>query len=68
MLFFLLLILNCLRLTWLLKPGYARLMISSTNSLVLFNLQYSLGMDRLSFLLFVLNCLVVDVALEAGIC
>ena len=34
-------------LTWLLKPGFARLMISSTNSLVLFKLQHSLGMDRL---------------------
>ena len=36
-----------LRLTWLLNPGFARLMISSTNSLVLFKLQHSLGMDRL---------------------
>ena len=39
MLSFLLFILNCLELTWLLKPGFARLMISSTNSLVLFMLQ-----------------------------
>ena len=39
MLSFLLFILIVLRLTWLLKPGFARLMISSTNSLVLFMLQ-----------------------------
>ena len=34
-------------LTWLLKPGFARLMISSTNSLVLCKLQQFLGMERL---------------------
>ena len=32
---------------WLLKPGFARIMISSTNSLVLFKLQHPLGMERL---------------------
>ena len=36
-----------LRLTWLLKPGLARLMITSTKSLVIFKLQHCLGMDRL---------------------
>ena len=36
-----------LRLTWLLKPGFARLMISSTNSLALCKLQHSLGRDIL---------------------
>ena len=44
---FLLFILNCLRLTWLLKPGFARLMRSSTNSLALCKLQHSLGRDIL---------------------
>ena len=36
-----------LSLTWLLKQGFARLMISRTKSLVLFKLQHSLGIDRL---------------------
>ena len=36
-----------LRVTWLLKLGFSRLLISSTNSLVLFKLKHSLGMDRL---------------------
>ena len=47
MLSFLLFILNCLEVDVALKPGFARLMISSTNSLVLFKFQHSLGMDRL---------------------
>ena len=47
MLSFLLFILNCLEVDVLLKPGFAKLMISSTNSLVLCKLQHSLGRDRL---------------------
>ena len=47
MLSFLLFILNCLEVDVALKPGFARLMISSTNSLALFKLQHSLGRDRL---------------------
>ena len=47
MLSFLLFILNCLDVDVLLKPGFPRLMISSTNLLVLFKLLQSLGMERL---------------------
>ena len=47
MLSLLLFILNCLEVDVALEAGIARLMISSTNSLVLFMLQHSLCMDRL---------------------
>ena len=47
MLPFLLFLSIVLRLTWLWKPGFASLMISSANSLVLFKLQHSLRRDRL---------------------
>ena len=44
---FLLFILNCLEVDVALEAGFARLMISGTNSLVLCKLQHSLGRDIL---------------------